>query len=132
MIVTPYFISKNPIERIYFITNKYNILGESSNYKKLIQVPKYVDESNYGNVEKPYYNTPVYKNNALTYEKTLITGLFDPYTTDEINYFKDTKIMKDIETNAFKNSAYQNYSLQFYIEPITIADIKKLNKIDKK
>lgn len=40
--------------------------------------------------------------------------------------------MKDTETHAFKNSAYQHYSLQFHIEPITIADIKKLNKNDKK
>jgi hypothetical protein len=132
MIVTPYFISKNPVERIYFITNKYNILGESSNYKKLIQIPKYVDESNYGSVEKPYYETPVYKNNALTYEKTLITGLFDPYTPDEIKEFKNKKSMKDIETHAFKNSAYQYYSLQFYIEPITREDIKKLKKNDNK
>ena len=132
MIVTPYFISKNPIERIYFITNKYNIIGESSNYKKIIQVPKYVDESNYGNVEKPYYETPVYKNNALTYEKTLITGLFDPYIQDEIKDYQNKKSMKDTETHAFKNSAYQFYSLQFHIEPITIDDIKKLKKKDNK
>ena len=131
MIVTPYFISKNPIERIYFITNKYNVLNQSSNYKKLIQVPKYIDESNYGEHVKPYYETPVYKNNSLTYEKTPITGLFDPYTSDEIKKFKDKKSMKDSETHAFKNSAYQEYSLQFYIEPISQSDLKKLNKNDK-
>ena len=38
--------------------------------------------------------------------------------------------MKSIETHAFKNSAYQLYSLQFYIEPINNEDIKKLNKND--
>jgi len=130
MIVTPYFISKNPIERIYFITNKYNIIGEPSNYKKLIQVPKYIDESNIGGTEKPYYETPVYKNNALIYEKTLITGLVDPYTDDEIKEFKDKKSMMNTETHAFKNSAYLSYSLQFYIEPIANLNINTLNKND--
>jgi hypothetical protein len=38
--------------------------------------------------------------------------------------------MKDTETHAFKNSAYQEYSLQFYIEPINSSDIIKLNKKD--
>ena len=70
------------------------------------------------------------KNNALIYEKTLITGLFDPYTDDEIKEFKDKKSMMNTETHAFKNSAYQLYSLQFYIEPITNINIKALNKND--
>jgi len=128
MIVTPYWISKNPIERIYFITNKYNILGQESNYKKIIQVPKYIDESKPGSVEKPYYEKPVYINDSLVYEKELITDINSTYSSEELNNIKNKKSVRDIETLAFKNSAYQLYSLQFYIEPINNININKLPK----
>ena len=128
MIVTPYFISKNPIERIYFLTNKYNILNQKLNYKKLIQVPKYIDESNLGEIEKPYYEMPVYKNNLLTIEKQLITGLNDVYPPNVLQNYKNKKSMTSSETLAFSNLAYQKYSLQFTIELITEKEIKKLPK----
>jgi hypothetical protein len=126
MLVTPYFLSKNPIEQIYFFTNKYNILKKPNNYKKIIQVPIYQDPNDLAGSQKPYYETPVYRNNALTYEKTLITGLNDHYDDHVISSFKDRLSMKNVETLAFKNSAYEFYSLQFYFEPIMNSEINAL------
>jgi hypothetical protein len=126
MQVTPYFISKNPAEQIYFFTNKYNVLNEENNFKKIIQVPLYEDPNNIDKIQKPYYDTPTYINNNLVYEKTLITGLNTSYTPEEIAYFENTSSMFADETHAFKNSAYLFYSLQFFIEPIMNSEIQKL------
>ena len=129
MSVTPYFISKNPIEHIYFITNKYNLLNEPNNYKQIIQVPLYQDPNNLDKIQKPYYVTPTYINNNLVFEKTLITGLNVSYTEEEITKFQNEISMSVDETHAFKNSAYLDYSLQFIIEPIMNVDIQKLSNL---
>ena len=131
MIVTPYWISMNPIERIYFITNKYNIVNESNNYKQLIQVPNYFDSQNIGKPVKPYYNTPFYDGNTLTYQKTIITGLnrSTSYTSEQLNEYKNKKRYMDTETSAFTNNnlAYQVYSLQFHFEPLSSEELHKLS-----
>ena len=123
--ITPYFISLNPVERIYFITNKMSTIDKPNNFKSVIQVPIYEDYLS-------YYETPVYDTSTnLPYykmEKNSIKNLNIEYTQGEIDNYNNNPSFSQSETHAFKNSAYTDYAYSFYIQPITYKEIQELQK----
>jgi len=122
--ITPYFISLQPVERIYFITNKISTTYKPHDFKTIVQVPQYEDYLS-------YYETPVYNTSTQMYsdkKQIPITNLNLEYTTDEIENYNNTPSFSASETHAFKNSAYTDYAYSFYIEPITNQRIQELQR----
>ena len=123
--ITPYFISMNPEERIYYLTNKYSTLESPSDYKTIVQVPVYTNN-------EQYYSTPVYnKNNQntkgyYTYENTNMVNLSPVYTNDEIKDFQERQSMSISDTMIDENSAYKLYAYDFDIEIISAEVYDKL------
>jgi len=120
-IVTPYFLSMNPSQNIYFITNRVANVNYSDDYYNLSTVPIYPDSTD---GEQPYYKYPVYREdnnniNRLIYDKVTIHDINHVYTSDELKEYGTKKQMLSEETFAFKNDAYEKYALQFYIEELT-------------
>jgi len=146
-LVTPYFISLDPEEKIHFLANNYNTLVNPDGYKQLVQVPIYEDN------KRPYYKKPIYiDNNAPT------SGIFTTDTSsskvegstntlvlkDEEIVIKDlNRVLVDVDTDAYaqkntmkveetqvmKNDAYLNYALKFTIEKLTPEQIDTLKLI---
>jgi hypothetical protein len=124
--VTPYFISLfDNNEQIHFITNKYSTSINPNDYKTLVQVPIYGDDS-------PYYEIPeLTVKNGMNYyfnKKEPITGLTQYFSLkDTTEYFQRTSLSPE-ETHAFKNDAYNSYAIKFFIQIIdpTVIDIDKL------
>jgi len=124
--VTPYFISlSNDVEKIYFITNKFNSIDDPNAFKTPVQVPVY-------GTEGPYFEIPdiIVQNsmNFPTTKKLPVDGLNAIYTDEEISKFNQSATIKSEETKAFTNNAYNNYSIKFTIEEIdpTVINISKL------
>lgn len=124
--VTPYFINIfKDIEKIYFITNKYNSIDNDIAYKTVVQVPIYDNNGE-------YYEIPdVLVQNSINFpivRKVPITGLNVTYTDEEISKIKQKNSIEASETKAFLNNAYTDYAISFFIEEIdpSVVDIKKL------
>lgn len=124
--VTPYFISlTNDVEKIYFITNKFNSIDDPTAFKVPVQVPVY-------GTEGPYFQIPevIVQNsmNFTTTKKLPVDGLNTMYTDEEISKFNESATIKPEETKAFTNDAYNNYSIKFTVEEIdpNVINISKL------
>jgi hypothetical protein len=128
--VTPYFLSySNNIEKIYFITNKYNTIDNPFGYKSPIYIPTYPTDST--NSDKgPYFEIPdiIVQNSVkfLRTKKIPISGLNIPYTNVQINKYRESVSWEPEDTIAFENSAYTDYALKFFIEEIDPTIITKL------
>ncbi len=123
--VTPYFIYMyNDIERIYFITNKYNSIDNDIGYKTPVQVPIYNNGI--------YYEMPdVFIQNSISFptvKQVPLSGFNSVYTEQEKTTFNESISMSAEETKAFLNDAYTDYSISFFIEKIdpTVTIINKL------
>ena len=116
--ITPYFISMNPEERVYYITNKYSTLYNPQDYTSIVQVPIYTNNERY--YEKPEY-TPATLNDRSYYTKSKIpiNNLSQMYTEDQINNYQSAATFSIPETQIDKNDAYKDYAYSFYIEVIT-------------
>ena len=126
-LVTPYFISMNPSQRIYFFTNKLAFANDTEAYYKLNTVPIYSDVIS----EPPYYESCKYEkdlleNNNLIYTKTNIHDIKKIYSPDDINEYNKKTFLLPEDTYAFKNDAYLKYALQFFIEELSDNDISKI------
>jgi hypothetical protein len=131
--ITPYFLSySNNIEKIYFITNKYNSSLDKNAYNKAVQVPIYTDKG-------PFFELPdlLIDSKGISYPtvtNVAITGLNTPYSDEELtNYNQAASLLQD-DTKAFMNDAYQKYALKFFVEEIdpTVKILEKLplNELD--
>lgn len=114
--VTPYFLSySNSVEKIYFITNKFNSVNNPNAYKIPVQIPTYGKQG-------PYFELPdTIVNDGVTIQTTKeepITGLNIPYSPTQIKDYFERVSLPPEETKAFLNDAYKNYALKFFIEEI--------------
>jgi hypothetical protein len=120
--VTPYFLSftKN-IEKIYFITNKYNTIDNPIAYKSPIYIPIYPTDSR-DSSQGPYIEMPnIITQNSIKFTKTEkipIAGLNIPYTNEQIDRYNQSVSWLSEDTIAFSNDAYKDYALNFFIEEI--------------
>jgi len=139
-LVTPYFISLDPEEKIHFLANNYNTLVNPDGYKQLVQVPIYEDN------KRPYYKKPTYIDNTepdnsniegfddeddgsklvLKDEEVVITSLNRVLADVDPDAFAQKNTMTVEETQVMKNDAYLNYALKFTIEKLTPEQIAKL------
>lgn len=135
--ITPYFISLDPVEKIYFITNKLSTTEKPYDFKTIVQIPIYPpdnDEKEKKEKKGPYYERLQYNktNNINYYEivRTSITGLNNKYNDNLEQEYDNNEIrsFSSTETHAFKNTAYTDYAYSFYIEPITSQQIENLRK----
>jgi hypothetical protein len=124
--VTPYFLSySDNIEKIYFITNRFNTSEDQTQYKSLVQVPSY-------NKKIPFIEVPdvIVENNINFYstKEEPITGLNTVYSDIEMKLYNESASISPEDTNAFMNDAYNKYALKFFIQIIdpTVTDIAKL------
>jgi len=145
-LVTPYFISLDPEEKIHFLANNYNTLVNPDGYKQLVQVPIYEDN------KRPYYIKPGYiDNNAPTSgiyttdtpvsstiegssnklvlkdEEIVIKDLNRVLVDVDTDVYAQKNTMKVEETQVMKNDAYLNYALKFTIEKLTPEQITEIN-----
>jgi hypothetical protein len=126
-LVTPYFLSMNPDQRIYFITNNLANAYEPTAYYNINTVPIYSNELD----QPPYYKTCKYEedingNNNLIYQKINIHDINKVYTNEEKTEYNRKLNMPAKDTFAFKNDAYLNYALKFYIEEVSADVLGKL------
>ena len=125
--ITPYFISLDPIEKIYFLTNKYSTLDKPDDYKNIVQVPIY--DGNNGYYEMPEYNEPpVPEQKYYTTKKVIIKDLLSQYSQLELDDYETSAVFPITQTLAFNNDAYKIYAQSFYIEILTPEQIKALPK----
>jgi hypothetical protein len=123
--VTPYFVSMNPDERIYFITNKFSTNIYPNDYKKIVQVPVYSNNAE-------YYTMPVATTNLKTQQTIYsttnvpITGLRNDYTPNKINDWQNNISFPVVDTLVSQNDAYMQYAYNFKIEIILPSDYTNL------
>ena len=84
-LVTPYFISLDPEEKIHFLANNYNTLVNPNGYKQLVQVPIYEDN------KRPYYKKPIYIDNNAP------SSIVVAPKNNDIEGFDETLVLKDEE-----------------------------------
>jgi hypothetical protein len=123
-IVTPYFVSLDPNEKIHFLTNNYNTIINKNGYKQLVQVPIYEDK------KRPYYKMPIYDTSTkeLKDKEVVIKKLNQVLTDFDTDAYARKNTMTIEETQVKKNDAYLKYALKFTIEKLTPKQIKTMSK----
>jgi hypothetical protein len=124
--VTPYFITMDPVERIYYITNKYSTLEKPNDYMNLVHIPTYEDNKAIYNV--PVYNTPLGKEPYYTNEKKDIKDMLSYYSESQISDYQNGTPLLITDTLVTENDAYHSFAYNFHIEILTPDQINSIPK----